>query len=132
MIVWGGGYPGGHVVSAFWYGDGGIYDPATDSWATMTSAGSPAPRELMAGAGTDDKFFAWGGREENSGPKASVKPVLMAASYNYLSTGGVYDPNGIPPSRTGGGGGGGCGFLGMEALLLLALAAGARRTFTGH
>jgi N-acetylneuraminic acid mutarotase len=57
VVVWG-GYNG-----AFngYLGDGGRYDPATDTWATVSLTGAPTPRRLHFGVWTGSEMIVWGG-----------------------------------------------------------------------
>jgi N-acetylneuraminic acid mutarotase len=73
MIVWGGWDPTGFND---YYGDGARYSPATDSWTTMTSAGSPTPRVFPAAVWTGSRLLVWGG----AGPSG------------MLNDGASYDP----------------------------------------
>jgi len=70
MIVWG-GYDGNNYVNT-----GGIYDPATDTWAPIDTTGAPTTRFNHTAVWTGDKMIVWGGFDG-------------AAAVN---TGGIYDP----------------------------------------
>lgn len=74
MIVWGG-------LSA-WYGSplqtGGIYDPASDTWAPVTVSGAPSARAGHTAVWTGSRMVAWGGSPDTSGTP--------------LADGGQYDP----------------------------------------
>ncbi len=88
MIVWGG--------AADWFGaslfdSGGRYTPATDSWATTSAAGAPAPRAGQTAAWTGEEMIVWGG--------------LVTPSLDGTSTGGRYTPGTdawVATSTTGG------------------------------
>jgi N-acetylneuraminic acid mutarotase len=67
MIVWG-GLSGGAQR----------FDPATDSWSEMTSAGEPTARVDHTAVWTGSSMVVWGGRDGLS---------------NYLDSGGRYDPS---------------------------------------
>ena len=68
MLVWGGnGYTGDLQT-------GGIYNPATNTWRTMSTLGAPAPRNSHTAVWTGSKMIVFGG------------------AYGWLNTGGRYDP----------------------------------------
>ncbi len=62
MIVHGGG-AGGNPGPQF--NDGGIYDPATNTWAPLSTVGSPVRSEHSA-VWTGTEMLVWGGYEFNS------------------------------------------------------------------
>ena len=74
MIVWGGydGVPGVPV------GTGASYDPATDTWSPLATAGAPTGRSEHTAVWTGSRMIVWGGW-----------PGGRAAE----ATGGVYDPS---------------------------------------
>ena len=81
MIVWGGQGPSGPLA------DGGVYNPATDTWTLMNSAGAPTARyghsavwakPLSGFTGTSAGMIVWGGTG------GSVTP--------FYGDGAVYDP----------------------------------------
>lgn len=57
MIVWGGEYSGGGVTT----NTGGIYDPATDSWESISLVNAPSPREMHSAVWTGTEMIVWGG-----------------------------------------------------------------------
>ena len=61
MIVWGGAATSCADGSSGACGDGAAYDPATDRWTQLTSAGRPAARAGHAAAWTGKAMFIWGG-----------------------------------------------------------------------
>jgi len=71
MIVWGG------YNSSTELNDGAAYDPGTDTWSPIQSAGAPEPRFLHTAVWTGDRMIVWGGRGESED----------------LNTGGRYDPD---------------------------------------
>jgi N-acetylneuraminic acid mutarotase len=75
LIVWGGGLHSGSTVA----GDGKIYDPATDTWTTMSTTGAPSGRVGASGVWTGSKFIVWGGASNLN-------------LHTPLNTGAVYDP----------------------------------------
>jgi hypothetical protein len=72
MIVWGGSTGTGVTPVR----TGGIYDPATDTWATTSTVGAPSARYDHTAVWTGSKMIVWGGYELGSD----------------LNTGGIYDP----------------------------------------
>ena len=61
MIIWGGRenfYP----TNSF--RDGARYDPETDTWRPMSTAGAPAARSQMTSVWTGREFIVWGGRTD--------------------------------------------------------------------
>jgi uncharacterized protein (DUF2141 family) len=76
MIVWGGVDVAG---SEKYYDTGGLYDPASNTWAATSTAGAPSARAYHVGVWTGSRMIVWGGFFE---------PVT------YANTGGTYDPVG--------------------------------------
>lgn len=74
MIVWGG------LIGGIELNTGGRYNPTTDSWIEMSVTGAPIARDEHIAVWTGSKMVIWGGR-------------YLFNGYNYLSSGGVYDPN---------------------------------------
>ena len=89
MIVWGGCSVGssGNNYCNIQRDDGGVYDPAADSWQAMSTAGAPDAREYHRAVWADGVMVIWGG-------------------YNLAvtNTGGRYDPvsNTWQPTSTAG------------------------------
>jgi hypothetical protein len=71
MIVWG-GYDGVGYLST-----GGIYDPATDSWAPTSTTGVPIARTNHTAVWTGSRMIVWGGDQ---------------GGFPGLFCGGIYDP----------------------------------------
>jgi len=61
MIIWGGAATRCGDGSSGACSDGAAYDPATDRWTPLTSAGKPAGRSGLAAVWTGDAMFLWGG-----------------------------------------------------------------------
>lgn len=76
MIVWGGWglRPDGVTIGRL--NDGGIYDPASNTWAPLSMIGAPEPRSSSAAVWTGSAMVVWGGSR--------------GIDDNYRS-GGVYD-----------------------------------------
>jgi hypothetical protein len=72
MFVWGGRDEAGDRA------DGGIYDPATDTWVKVTAEDAPSPRVEASAVWTGEKVLVFGG-----GP---------SGTQNGLASGGQYDP----------------------------------------
>lgn len=75
MLVWGGQAPDISGAGLIPFNTGGQYDPATDSWTAMTSAGSPDLRSGHTALSAGKRMLIWGGSGEQS----------------ILNTGGRYD-----------------------------------------
>jgi hypothetical protein len=67
------------------FGDGAIYDPASDRWTGIASAGAPSPRmgHIMAWTGTH--LLVWGGNVYLPGPSYAL--------WTTLADGALYDPS---------------------------------------
>jgi N-acetylneuraminic acid mutarotase len=70
MIVWGGATYQGSA--------GGIFDPAMDTWTPTSTAGAPTDREGHTAVWTGSRMIVWGG--------------LSLGDFEYLNSGGIYDP----------------------------------------
>lgn len=78
VIVWG-GCSGGLPQCATAYGDGAIYNPATDTWRPMSSTGAPSPRYEHTAVWTGSEMIVFGGAAD-------------ASEATALGDGGIYDP----------------------------------------
>lgn len=65
MIIWGGSTPDDSLPLGKPMNSGGLYDPSTDSWRAMSTAGALSPRVRMAAAWTGTELIVWGGRDGN-------------------------------------------------------------------
>src|SRR5439155_1265141 len=74
MLVWGGADNQSYPYSD----DGGRYDPATDSWAPISSGNTPAARLEHTAVWTGTEMIVWGGRVRYT---------------SYSNTGGRYIPS---------------------------------------
>jgi hypothetical protein len=93
MIVWGGHYYDGSI--RYW-NDGARYNPAANSWTTLSTVGAPAARTAHTAVWTGSEMIVWGG--ETGSPSTS-----------YFCDGGRYSPaaniwstlstNGAPAAR---------------------------------
>jgi hypothetical protein len=86
MIVWGGGAydveqtPNSTIYRARDFGDGGRYDPATDSWRPLSPVEAPSPRHGHHAVWTGSEMIVWGGDDLGTG----IGP---------LNSGSIYDPS---------------------------------------
>lgn len=62
-----------------WNGIGGRYNPLTDTWSPISIVGAPEPRSGYTAVWTGGQMIIWGG--------------LTPPPFNYLNTGGRYDPS---------------------------------------
>ncbi len=76
MIVWGGLVQSGFGISND-SRSGGRYDPATDTWSTISTIDSPDSGESPAAVWTGSRMIIWGGSDGGS---------------TFYRSGGVYDP----------------------------------------
>lgn len=74
MIVWGGGNNSDENP----FGDGGRYNPSTDSWVATSAVNSPSGRALHTAVWAGNQMIIWGG---------------LGTNYTALNTGGRYDPS---------------------------------------
>lgn len=71
MIVWGG------LLSTTPQNSGGMYDPATNTWTTVSTTGAPSARYNHVAVWTGSRMIVWGGFNGTT----------------YLNDGGVFDPS---------------------------------------
>jgi VCBS repeat-containing protein len=76
MLIWGGcrENSNGNQNCAIILGDGGRYNPTTDSWQLMSTSGEPAPRTFPPMLWTDDEMIVWSGSAAAS-PGARYNPT---------------------------------------------------------
>jgi N-acetylneuraminic acid mutarotase len=72
MIVWGGR---GNTAGSY-LGDGGRYNPQSNTWAPVTTVGAPSPRDIHSAVWTGTEMIVWGG----------------FGATGYLNDGGRYNP----------------------------------------
>lgn len=75
LLVWGGQSTS---ASSIRYGDGGRYDPASDSWTPISTIGAPDARTHHRGVWTGSELIVWGG--------------WTGTGRQMSDTGGRYDP----------------------------------------
>jgi N-acetylneuraminic acid mutarotase len=73
MLVWGGRTLTPLVI----LGDGGAYDPGTDTWTPISGVGAPSPRLFDTAIWTGERMVIWGG---------------VDGTNTYLADGSRYDP----------------------------------------
>lgn len=78
MLVWG-GIPDVAAGSPT-YNNGGLYNPLTDTWRPVASAGAPEGRYGFTGVWTGSRFIVWGGIHYDG------------SNYTNLNTGGSFNP----------------------------------------
>ncbi|HEX8336650.1 MAG TPA: Ig-like domain-containing protein, partial [Pyrinomonadaceae bacterium] len=81
VVIWGGTTQYGGRTNA-----GSRYNPATDTWTSMSTVGAPRPRSGHAAHWTGTEFLVWGGLVGvNCGGDGPCR-------YDYTNTGGRYNP----------------------------------------
>lgn len=78
MIIWGGCAFGTSGASCHNRSDAGRYNPSSDSWTSVATAGGPTPRSGHSAAWTGSSMLIWGGDD----------------GLGALADGGIYDPVG--------------------------------------
>ena len=56
MIIWGGGDSSGTPLA-----NGGLYDPSTDSWSSVSTTAAPTRRYEHSAVWTGSSMIVWGG-----------------------------------------------------------------------
>jgi len=90
MFIWGGQPPSGGPV----IGNGKMYDPASDSWSTITSTGAPQARTRASVVVGNGQCFVFGGSTAN-GTALGVGAIYDPAS----NTWGTMMSGGAPSAR---------------------------------
>ena len=99
MLVWGGyderaGLLGARKVTAL--GDGGLYNPATNSWRSMSTDGAPDGRRDAIVIWTGSELYVWGGigdgGRDSAGSSDGARYVLATDSWHSMSTEGAPSP----------------------------------------
>src|SRR6266545_948398 len=86
MIVWGGVL--GSFPSAPTFGDGGRYDPVSDTWQPITAEGAPSPRAGHTAVWTGEEMIVWGGSAYEV-DRSTGSTIYSPKDFN---DGGRYDP----------------------------------------
>jgi hypothetical protein len=93
MLVWGGYWDaGGHVDQ----GLGGAYNPASNTWRSMSVTSEPAGRNSASSAWTGSELVIWGG--EANGPVVNTGGVYALATDSWLPTSTTAAP---PATKSG-------------------------------
>jgi N-acetylneuraminic acid mutarotase len=79
MIVWGGNSAEMSLEPTL--GTGGMYDPLSNAWSPVASAGAPTAREFASAVWTGSRMIVWGGLKFNEMAPPSV-----------FNNGGIFDP----------------------------------------
>lgn len=99
MVIWGGDRS---ATSDDGYGDGAAYNPATDRWRTVTTAGGPAARWAHTAVWTGTQMIVWGGL--GCGRDPSGEPALCGSGAAYDPVADRWTalaPEGAPSPRVG-------------------------------
>lgn len=75
MIIWGGQVQGNYI----WLNDGARYNPATDTWQSISSQNAPEGRAGHSAVWTSTQMLIWGGHNGDFSP-------------GYPQAGGLYNP----------------------------------------
>jgi N-acetylneuraminic acid mutarotase len=79
MLIWG-GCPEALPTA---YADGGLYDPATDTWRAVSTVGAPSARRFEMTAWTGEEMLVWGGADYRCAGGGPANAVLTdGAAYN--------------------------------------------------
>lgn len=79
MLIWGG-------ASGLSLSDGGLYNPASDSWRSMNNTGAPTGITGYASAGANAGFFIWGGSTGFSATNAGYFYNLNLDQWTHMTT----------------------------------------------
>lgn len=101
MLIWGGEANEGTPKQSGTLGDGAAYDPATNLWTPLASAGAPSPRVYQMAVWTGQEMLVWGGCGNCNPTGEGISPLHDGAAYT--------PPPAPPPTpvalpHTGGGG----------------------------
>lgn len=98
LVIWGGKGPDG--PSSTFFNDGGLYNPTTDTWVSLSDLGTPASRRYASANAVNGQLILWGG--------ALVGEWMT--NFKFHKDGGKLDPttgvwtqltNGSPSPRGG-------------------------------
>jgi len=91
MLVWGGKASANDLTGHL--GDGARYNPITDTWVAMQSAGAPLGRADYAAVWTGTEFLVWGGSTDGSADTRSGARYSPATdTWAAMSTNGAPSP----------------------------------------
>ena len=88
MIIWGGNedLDFGDPTKSPSLGDGGRYDPVSDSWTFLTDTGAPSRRSSHTAIWTGSEMIVWGGKLSSSTDGTTIPET-------YRNDGARYDPS---------------------------------------
>ena len=92
MLIW-----GGFIWDPPHQPAGARYNPTTDTWTTITSAGSPPTRMWPVEAWTGNEMIVWGGEDLNSGQAFNDGGLYNPATNTWRKTTKI----GAPSPRVG-------------------------------
>ncbi|RMF71695.1 MAG: hypothetical protein D6738_13375, partial [Acidobacteria bacterium] len=95
MIIWGGCDNAVCAAQSTRFGDGARYDPETDSWSPVSSAGAPSARANHVAVWTGNEMLVWGGRNA-SGAAATPGGRYDPVADSWLPMSAVGEP---PPAE---------------------------------
>jgi hypothetical protein len=93
MIVWGGRMSPPEAKAL---GDGGRYDPRTDSWRPLSSTGAPSARGQHGAVWTGKEMIIWGGQGDGGPASAGARYDPATDSWTPIATAGQPDPRYLP------------------------------------
>ena len=82
MIVWGGRNGNSY------FGDGALYDPATDAWTALPTSGAPSARSSHIALWTGTEMLVFGGEDANGALATGAAYDPTANKWRALSTSG--------------------------------------------
>lgn len=96
FVIWGGReQPSNTLVNT-----GAIYNPATDTWTTMSTSGALSVRYSHAVAAIDnDRVFYWGGSPPPAPFNLTDGAIFNAATNTWSTINTTGAPNGVGPGR---------------------------------
>ncbi len=90
VLVWGGAkYTLGSDEEAQYFNTGGVYDVASDSWASMSVTNAPSARSQHAAVWMGDKMFVWGGKDGDGVLSSGALYNLATNSWTSISNSGA-------------------------------------------
>ena len=81
MIVW-----GGEASNDVKLNNGGLYDPATDTWRPMAGGQAPLPRNWPESVWTGTEMIVWGGDADGTGANTGGRYNPVADAWTPTST----------------------------------------------
>jgi len=96
MIIWGGdtGY-NGNILQVL--NTGAIYNPSTDSWSSISTAGAPAGRTNAGAIWTGTEMIVWGG--DNGNPYDPGRVLNSGGRYNPATN--IWQPTSLTNAPEG-------------------------------